>query len=296
MAEVPRSDFFNWSTDDLLYTVSESKLDCWKPMYFAHVFFCYIITLSGIVCMVSRVHPLLHKAHAWSGRVYIISMLWATATSLLIHNTGLGLATLVSFVWVLAGMTLAWILILIHRDLLDKKAVERASKVLKEGGGTSGVVDLAALVAQEKGKIVSELTFCQRLCSLKALHGALMFMSWINIFGRIFASDQSGNFTCHTQNYFKPGYLEYTEFTLVPVESPTYARTPWASTGTTGWGIALSIGPLAFSYIWGLVWAGVSVCWAKRTQTKHVDSSHNVESKRGTSESKEATATTTDKP
>ena len=41
------------------------------------------------------------------------------------------------------------------------------------------------------------------------------------------------------------------------------------------------------SHLWstptrGLVWAGVSVCWAKRRQTKHVDSPHNVEIKLGT--------------
>lgn len=260
-------DFYNWSTDDLTYTVSYSKISCWRPMYFAHVFWCYVIALSGIFCMVSRVHPVLHKFHAWSGRIYIISMLWATATSLLIHNTGLPAAVLVSFIICLGGMCLAWILILIHRDQLNQKALARASLTLSKHFDP-GSVDLALLVESEKKGIVAELTVWQRVFSLKALHGAIMFTSWINIFGRIMASDQSGSFTCHTQPYYKPGYQEYTEFTMVPAADSGFDRLPWAKTGLLGWGLALSVGPLAASYVLGAIWAGVGVCCARKKTLK----------------------------
>jgi len=49
------------------------------------------------------------------GRVYILAMLWSTATSLLVHNTGLPAGVLISFVWVMGGLTIGWILINIHQ-------------------------------------------------------------------------------------------------------------------------------------------------------------------------------------
>lgn len=264
--EIP---FANWSTVDLEYTVAWSKITCWRPMYFAHVFWCYIISLSGIACMVSRMHPSLHKFHAWSGRVYVISMIWATATSLLIHNTGLPPAVLISFVWVLGGMCLAWILIIIHRDNLNSKALALAGEALRTGEASADAEGgMPALVAAQKRKISGRKTACQRVFSLKALHGALMFMSWLNIFGRIFASDQSGDFTCHTQPYFKPGYQDYDQFTEVPVEDPNYSALPWAKTGLLGWGLALSVGPLALSYLVGALWAVVAVCACPKKQAK----------------------------
>ena len=129
------------------------------------------------------------RLHPWCGRIYILSMLWSTATSLLIHNTGLpgtfpwnpltasvcsseaycqyrfpplppnfhdsspsladaqlptGLTTsyethsclfplltlaaaavLLSFLWVLIGLTLAWIIIVFHTYYLDREAAAR---------------------------------------------------------------------------------------------------------------------------------------------------------------------------
>jgi len=72
-------------------------------MYFVHVVFCYLIFISGILAMVTRLVPAFKWTHAWFGRAYIISMLWATASSLVIHNTGLPASTLISFIWALGG-------------------------------------------------------------------------------------------------------------------------------------------------------------------------------------------------
>ena len=62
------------------------KYSCIAGFYEAHVAFAYITGLSGIACLLSRLHPRLAVAHAACGRVYILAMLWAMATSLLIHS------------------------------------------------------------------------------------------------------------------------------------------------------------------------------------------------------------------
>jgi hypothetical protein len=258
-------NFANWSDDDLEYTVSWSKISCWSPMYFAHIFFCYIIVIAAFGCFITRMHSKLMPYHAWFGRVYIMSMYWTTATSLLVHNTGLPVGVLISFLWVLGGMTVAWILICIHRDCMEKAATKRVSERLAAGDPSVKGRPLDELIAEAKGQIAAEKTILQRIFSLKASHGALMFMSFMNIFGRIFASDQSGGFTCHTVPYFKGAYTASGLPEPVPVVAPNYEKTPWGAMGLLGWGLALSIGPLAAAWIFGSVWACVA---AKISATK----------------------------
>ena len=78
--------------------------------------------------------------------------------------------------------------------------------------------------------------------------------------GRVFASNQSGDFSCHTYPVYKP--IDTKEFkganaplTFVPTHDPKYARLPWAKTGVMGWGIVLSIGPLLGSAVIALVYS-----------------------------------------
>ena len=86
------------------------------------------------------------------------------------------------------------------------------------------------------------------------------FTSFINILGRVFRSDQSGDFSCYTYPVYKP--IDTKEFkganaplTFVPTHDPKYARLPWAKTGVMGWGIVLSIGPLLGSAVIALVYS-----------------------------------------
>lgn len=256
---VPSESLFaNWSTNDLMYTVSWSKMSCLYEFYFAHVVCCYLVALSGAACLISRLHPLMHPAHAWFGRIYVLSMLWATATSLLIHNTGLPPAVLLSFVWVLGGMSVAWLIIVVYMKNMDSDATKSVAEKLSTGEMTLKGNDLTTLIKREKGVLASQRTCAQRVFNLKALHGALMFMSWMNIVGRIFASDQSGDFQCYTQPYYKPAYTLSGLPEPVPAADPDYGRLPWAKTGLVGWGVALSVGPLVFSYIFGTIWAAVA--------------------------------------
>ena len=105
-------------------TYSFDKLSCLRTMYFAHMVFCYLTFLSGIGAFISRMHSSIKWTHVWFGRSYIIMILWTMATSLVIHNTGLPIATLVSFIWVLGGITIGWIIISIHQTNLRSQATK----------------------------------------------------------------------------------------------------------------------------------------------------------------------------
>jgi hypothetical protein len=225
-------------------------------MWFIHIACAYFVAISGLLCFITRAVNSLKKYHIWFGRVYIISMLWCTASSLLVHNNGLPLAVLISFGWVLGGMTIAWVLINIHQAVLYRKAVKSVQEKWEQGLLKG---DLENLITQEKTRISSSKPWLQRVFSLKGFHGMIMFTSWINITGRIFASDQSGNFTCYTYPVFKP--LDSHGFpgagkniTFIPTRDPEYNRLPWANREAT-WGAVLLCGPMFASMLVGLVYA-----------------------------------------
>jgi hypothetical protein len=197
-------------------------------------------------------------------------MIWSMASSLLIHNTGLGVAVLFSFLWVLLGMTIAWFLIVLHQQKMTKQATLNVQETIKQTGLNG---DLAEAIQQEKKHIAASKTFAQRMFSYKAVHGMLMFTSWFNIVGRIFASNQSGDFTCYTYPVYKPidtKHFNGTSYPMTPVPAldPDYARLPWAKMGNEVWAVLLLFGPLAAAAIVGAVWSLV----ASRRRT-HVISS-----------------------
>ena len=84
-------------------------------------------------------------AHQWFGRVYILSMLYATASSLLIHNTGLPLAVLYSFAICIGGLTVAWILILLHKSWLNNLALRTLYEKLLSNKHVDNSKNLAEL-------------------------------------------------------------------------------------------------------------------------------------------------------
>jgi hypothetical protein len=200
--------------------------------------------------------------HVWCGRAYVLFMLWGTATAMLIHNTGLPLGVLYSFLIVMVGLTVGWIIIEIYKDNMNKLAVDA---VAAEYSGKSMPTDLGAAINKAKGKIANSRTWKERFFSLKALHGMVMFTSWMNITGRIFASNQSGDFHCYTYPVYKP--VDFPSFSsspskgmnyandalhIVPLEDPKYDRLPWANREGT-WAVMLSVGPMAAAAIVGLI-------------------------------------------
>ena len=87
----------------------------------------------------------------------------------------------------------------------------------------------------------------------------LMFVSFVNVLGRLGASDQSGDFVCYTYPVYKPlDSAKYQGFnqslTPVPVHDPNYAALPWSNSDLY-WGLELSIGPLAAAFVVGAVFS-----------------------------------------
>jgi len=262
------------------YTYSNDKYSCVRSFYFAHLVFNYLIFLTGIACFATRLAPPRFKwLHSWFGRSYILSMLWSTVTSLLMNNTGLPLSTIISFGAVMGGLTIGWVVIVIHRNGVDRAAqavvqqrlLERERTNAKQPGTLGGDhddpnelkdLDLPKMLNDAKTDAANSKTFLQRLISLKALHGTMFFMSWMQITGRIFASNQSGDFTCHTYPVYKPidapqvpeGADE--QLMLVPTEDPDYDRLPWAAAGPVAWTMQIIVGSLV-----GAVVVGAVVSW-----------------------------------
>lgn len=231
---------------DLESTWHLGKLSCLKSGYFLHVIFCYVVFFTGLGAMVSRVYQPLKWTHVWWGRAYIIAMLWTTATSMIIHNTGLPLNTLYLFFYIKIALAAGWVVVNFHQKMMQTAAVEGVQAQLA-GKPING--NLNDLIAAQKGKIANSKTFKERLFSKKAAHGILMVTSWCCIAGRIFASNQSGDFTCHTQPVYKP--LKANRYhtagmdlldkplQLVPLVDPLYSRLPWAAFGEGNWTIML---------------------------------------------------------
>lgn len=237
--------------ESLDYTYQMDKVSCVREFYFLHVTMAYLVMLSGVMCFVCRAVAWLRPYHALFGRAYILCMLWCMATSLLIHNTGLPIAVLISFVWVLGGLTVAWIIIKMHQASLEKEVLQWV--------GSRSYNDLGTAIHEARASLSSreDRTLYQVMFSYKAFHGMLMFMSFVNILGRIMASDQSGDFVCYTKPVYKDlnssKHQEGSSLSI-PEHDPEYARLPWASMGLGGWGSVLSLGPLAIGFGIGCAW------------------------------------------
>jgi hypothetical protein len=218
---------FGDSTETFEYTYAFSKLSCYKPFYAAHLTFAYLVFISGILALITRIHPSLYLLHSWCGRAYILSMLWATATSLLIHNTGLPIGVLYSFVWVMCGLSVGWLAISIHQKtkMFRMKLLPTDSLFVKA---------------------------MKRMVSLKALHGCLMVVSWTNIAGRVFVTPATDDFKCHTQPAEKP--ISGAAVELVPTNDPNYEKFPWAN-NEIGWLFQMFFAPFVLAVVIGLFFA-----------------------------------------
>lgn len=249
-------------------TYEWSKFSCSKTMYFIHVICSYLVMISGLACMITRCFLKLKWMHVGLGRSYVLFMLWNTGTSLVIHNSGLPLAVLISFIWVLGGLTFGWMVITIHQSNMWKKAHENVlQKILSNQHNPDQT--LHTMVINEKANIAAKKTFKERMISWKALHGALMFTSWLNIAGRIGASNQTGDFQCHTYPVYKPvmsnKHYNFTQeqvenkvLILVNVEDPNYNRLPWANKEGM-WGALLLFGPFFAALFFGAIFAFMAV-------------------------------------
>lgn len=81
-----------------------------------------------------------------------------------------------------------------------------------------------------------------KIFSWKTLHGLMMFLSWVNVAGRIPFGNVVQNFECHTYPFDK------ITGELVPQDDPHYNRLPWANREGI-WAIMLLLGPLGAGFI-----------------------------------------------
>ena len=256
------------------YTYSLDKLSCVRQFYFIHLTFAYLVVLSGLACFAARLYPPLHRWHAFFGRSYVLCMLWCMATSLLVHNTGLPVAVLVCFLFVLLGLTLGWTCIKLHQQYVERAVLEAVQKRVD----SVPCVNLANEMRDARINILESRTIAQRILSYKAAHGALMFTSWFNVAGRLFGSNQSGDFTCHTYPVYKQ--LDSPRFkganaslTYVPIEDPAYRELPWAFS-LVGWSLCLGLLPLVAAF--GFGWVYSLCCGGRRRTVGGVRGSINV--------------------
>ncbi|KAJ3395986.1 hypothetical protein HDU80_010128 [Chytriomyces hyalinus] len=166
-------------------------------------------------------------------------MLWATATSIVIHNKGLPTGVIYSFLWVMLGLTAGWIAITLHM-----KGVFKRRQAVYQGSN-------------------SFMKALREMLTLKAFHGCVMFVSWINIAGRIFVTPLRSDFECYSQPAFKRVSSKHYNYTagspieFVPARDPNYLRAPWANSEQR-WATLLSAGPLVAAFVFGLVYLWVS--------------------------------------
>ena len=245
------------SLHNLDYTYQYDKLSCVRTMYFIHYTLACLVTFSGTACFVCRLCPCIMWLHAHFGRAYIILMMWLMASSLLLHNTGLPIAVLISFVCVLGGITVGWICIKQHQAQMEQMViVYLSSRPCKP-------LSLDSFHAARK-EVADNKSWNERLFSAKAAHGMFMFVSYVNILGRLGSTDHVGDFVCYTYPVYKQ--LDSVKFngssqalTFVPVHDPNYAKLPWAASDVY-WGLELSVAPLAAAFVFGAVF---SICVAK---------------------------------
>jgi hypothetical protein len=244
---------------NLDFTYHFDKYSCIRQMYFIHLFFSYVVSISGFCAILSRLINRYRHTHVWFGRTYILSMLWCSATAMLIHNTGLPLAVLISFLWVLIGLTFGWITIIFHQDKINRKTIENSNKHLQRLLN-GDVYDLEHLIYSEKMAIARNKTSLERFFSLKALHGILMVSSWMSIVGRLFFSNQSGDFTCHTYPVYKQvefpqyGGQFYKNLTFVPIHDPNFDKLPWSFSPVL-WSVMVIGSSVVMSAVVGAGWS-----------------------------------------
>lgn len=192
---------------DLDLTYQMDKVSCVRGFYAAHVTLANLVVLAGLGCLITRVW--MRRLHSLFGRLYIIFMLWCMGTSLLIHNTGLPVAVLISFVWVQGGITVGWLCIWLFQRVFHGSPLLMA--------------------------IHGSMMFMSWTNMLGRLFSADM------------RADQFACYTAHvykplnSSKHMGAGK----PWAFVPERDPDFGRLPWAAVGLPAWGVLLSIVPLA---------------------------------------------------
>jgi hypothetical protein len=182
--------------------------------------------------------------------------------------TGLPTGVIISFVWVIFGLVIAWYAITFHQLLLQRKATDSIQQQLTSDtlkiDTSIGPSNLFTLIQKEKGALMEKRTVWERMFSFKAFHGTIMALSWSNIAGRIFVTPLNIEFTCHTYPVYKPTYEKVRDqgnlgvLVAVPTMDSSYAKMPWAYKEGS-WAAITFFGPVAIALVIGFVYSYLSV-------------------------------------
>ena len=178
------------------------------------------------------------------------------------HNSGLPIAVCISFLFVLLGLTLGWGCVKLHQHFMHEQILDEVQQKLKSSRSSLPLLSQEMKTAAQS--INDRKSWSQRMFSFKAAHGILMFVSWINMTGRIFGSNQSGDFTCHTYPVYKqldsPKFQGFNHSLMfLPTHDPNYAEMPWSSS-LVAWALGLSLLPLLGAAFIGTLFARAGAC------------------------------------
>lgn len=148
--------------------------------------------------------------HKWAGKLYILGMIWTIATSSLIRNEGLPLGTLISFLWVLGGLTFGYILI----------NIDCYAKWSKITHGSFMITSWMGIV----GRAFNYDTHKNFSCYTYPFYKPDYISSNINNMS-IMSHESSG------------------VYVMVPGLDKNYEMLLWANKEVWGWGLPLAIGP-----------------------------------------------------
>jgi hypothetical protein len=251
------------------WTYSYNKLSCWDMMYTIHMVFTLLLTFIGAACLITRVWA--RHLHPWFGRGYIALMTLSLSTAMLINNTGLPIAVLISFAVVVAGMLFGWLAVLLWKkgasQILDETWDQKMEEARRDNK-----IEAQQVRRRVQGAYIINLSANAGLNKWKCLHGALMFISWFNIAMRTWTMrlDPSRKGDCFTYPFYKPvacyapGCVNNT-WVSVPLDDPNYPTMPWVVTGLAIWAMCVNCGlPLVIA---GAAWyfnlSGIlQRCWS----------------------------------
>eukprot|EP00808_Paulinella_micropora_P029610 g41516.t1 len=169
VASCPAPDGVVW-TSGMDYTETMGKISCVAWLYPFHIVSAYIVVLTGLLAMITRLTERFKWTHVWWGRIFMLGYYYASWTSILIYKQGLPRAIVVFMTIMFNALALGWLAIKFH------------------SGGNM----------EEQGR-----DWKQRLFSLKALHGVCMFIAWYQMAGRAFVTNPFHEYQCDTIPVYK---------------------------------------------------------------------------------------------
>jgi hypothetical protein len=132
-----------------------------------HITAAYLIVAAGLLAMFSRVIPFMRPWHAFFGKLYLIFMFWAMGTALVVHNVGLALPIIISFLYLLSGITIGLPAIHFHKKRFETELWHRIQSRLSDAVDSKDNLDILEIRNQEIAALANDKTFAQRFFSLK---------------------------------------------------------------------------------------------------------------------------------